>query len=687
MSIATSTPPIPQGTGAVENGRSPLNRAWRSGLLLGFMALLLLIIFVTSIGYTQIQAAHARLQFVTDLHMKKLELAQIMQMSAHIRTLLLQRIMLQRDPFARDESRMAFEAYGAAFVQARQALLALSLSPQEQALLDELRTTVRGAYTTHQEIIDLAYADRLDEAGHMLIEQAIPAQNAILSVLSGLDRMTREAAQQAARQAEREYTQARGWMLGLSAAALAVGLLVAILVIRRISEAGRIREHLATHDLLTGLPNRLLLKDRLDQALAHARRERRKLGVMFIDLDGFKRINDSLGHAAGDALIRAVAGRIRAGIRAEDTVARVGGDEFVVIGGGAQTVNDLIHVAENLIATLGRPFELCGRQSYVGCSIGISVYPEDGDTAQTLIEHADVAMYHAKEAGRGCYRLFDPAMNSRVAAQLELETAMRQGLERDEFVLHYQPQIDWPSGVVCGVEALVRWNHPQRGLVSPSEFLPLAEKSDLILQLGRRSLEMACKQAIDWDVQGCDGLKVAVNLSGREFWRGDIVGLVRETLEKTGLPAQRLQIELTEGVLMENVDLAAERVWALKALDVMIAVDDFGTGYSSLSHLKRFPIDVLKIDRYIVKDIEQQATDRAIVRAILALAESLGLEVVAEGVESEAQIALLRKLGCTRFQGYHVSRPLPADQLLSWLRGKGRGLGCGFQVSGSDSET
>lgn len=664
--------PARQDKDAVENARSPLGRAWRSGLLLGFVVLLLLILFVTGIGYTQIQAAHARLHYITDQHMKKLELTKIMHLSARNRTLLLQRVMLQRDPFARDESRMAFEASGADFVRARLALLGLGLSPQERALLDDLRAAVQRAQPILQEIIELAYADWLEEAGHRLVEQAIPAQDTILSVLSGLDRMTREAAQQAARQADREYTQALHSMLGLSAAALTVGLLVAILVIRRASEASRIREHLATHDLLTGLPNRLLLKDRLDQALAHARRERRKLGVMFIDLDGFKRINDSLGHAAGDALIRAVAGRIRAGIRAEDTVARVGGDEFVVIGGGAQTVDDLIHIAENLIATLGRPFELCGRQTYVGCSIGISVYPEDGDTAQTLIEHADVAMYHAKEAGRGCYRLFDPAMNSRVGEQLELETAMRQGLERDEFVLHYQPQIDWSSGIVCGVEALVRWNHPQRGLVPPSEFLPLAEKSDLILQLGRRSLEMACKQAIDWDVQGCNGLKVAVNLSRREFWRGDIVGLVRETLEKTGMPAQRLQIELTEGILMENVDLAAERVWELKALDVMIAVDDFGTGYSSLAHLKRFPIDVLKIDRYFVKDIEQQATDRAIVRAILALADSLGLEVVAEGVENEAQIALLRKLGCTRFQGYHVSRPLPADQVLSWLQVRGQ---------------
>ncbi|MGQ9861856.1 MAG: diguanylate cyclase domain-containing protein [Thiobacillaceae bacterium] len=406
-------PPERQAVSTAVNGRSPFNHGWRAGLLLGFVVLLLLILTVTGIGYLQFLAAQARLQDLTSQHMKKLELTKIMLQSALNRTLLLQRIMLHRDPFARDESRMAFEAHGAEFVQARQALRALGLSPQEQALLDEMRTTIQRTYHTHQEIIDLAYADRLDEADRLLIEQAIPAQDAFLTVLSRFDRLIREAAQQTVRQYEREYILARNSLLFLSAAAMAVGLLMAIWVYRKMSEASRMREHLATHDALTGLPNRLLLEDRIDQAIAHARRERRKLGVMFIDLDGFKRVNDSLGHAAGDALIRAVAGRIQAGIRAEDTVARVGGDEFVVVGGGAQSVDDLIHVAENLIATISRPYELGGQQIYIGCSIGISFYPDDGDAAQTLIEHADVAMYHAKEAGRGCYRLFDPVMIGR----------------------------------------------------------------------------------------------------------------------------------------------------------------------------------------------------------------------------------------------------------------------------------
>lgn len=661
-------PPNHQDAVLRPDGRGPFDRAWRSRILLGFAALLLLILFVTGIGYTQMEAAYSRLQEITGQHMKKLELTKIMHLSARNRTLLLQKIILMRDPFERDAARMVFERLGAEFIQARTALLTLDLSPEERTKLEEQHRLVAHAVPIQQQILDLVYADRLKEAEYLLMDQAVAAQDAVLTALSELDQMSQKAALQAARRASQDHRQTRAWMLGLSAAALALGLLVAILVFRQANQASRAREYLFMHDLLTGLPNRLLLNDRLGQAMARARRDRKKLGVLCLDLDNFKLVNDSLGHAMGDELLRSVARRIRERLRSEDTVARVGGDEYVVIVGGAETADDLIQVAKQLIALLGQPFVLAGRERYVTCSIGLSIYPDDGEAPETLLKNADIAMYHAKEAGRGRHRLFDPEMNNQATRRLELETAMHRGVERDEFELHYQPQIDWASGAVCGAEALIRWNHPERGLVPPSEFLPLAEKSDLILQIGRRSLLTACRQCQSWADSGHTELKVALNLSGREFWHGDIVGLVREALQSTGLPAQRLQIELTEGILMENVDLAAERVRALKALGVMIAVDDFGTGYSSLAHLKRFPIDVLKIDRYFVQDIERHATDRAIVRAILALADTLNLEVVAEGVESEAQITLLLELGCTLFQGYHVSRPLPADQLLAWLQ-------------------
>ncbi len=668
MSDTSSISPLPQETVEPEDGRGPLRRIRRSSLVLGLLGLLLLILTVTGVGYGQMESAESRLQAITDLHMKKLALTKTMHMAARNRTLLLHQIIQQPDPFERDAMRLAFDRHGAEFALAREQLIALPLSPGERALLQSLGKAIVQAIPLQGELLDLVHAERRDEAERLLRTQVVPAQDDLLTKLSELDYMSERSARAAAARYGEEYRQTRRLMLTLYAFALLLGVVVAVLVYRQTVQASRVQEHLATHDVLTGLPNRMLLRDRLTQAIAHARRRNEKVGVLFIDLDNFKLINDSLGHAAGDELIRTVASRIRAHIRAEDTVARMGGDEFVLLVVGAGGPEGPMRVAHTLIDALSATYQLAGREAYAGCSIGISLYPDDGVSAETLLKNADVAMYHAKEAGRGRYQLFDPSMHAGARRRLELETAMRKSLERDEFVLHYQPQVDYASDTVCGAEALIRWHHPERGLVPPSEFLALAEKSDLILQIGQRSLHLACSQCRTWAEQGHTELKVALNLSGREFWRGDIVGLVREALQATGLPAQCLQIELTEGILMENVDLAVERVRALKALGVMIAVDDFGTGHSSLAHLKRFPIDVLKIDRYFVKDIERDATDRAIVRAILALADSLNLEVVAEGVESESQIVLLRELGCTRFQGYAISRPLPADQLLAWLQ-------------------
>jgi len=345
----------------------------------------------------------------------------------------------------------------------------------------------------------------------------------------------------------------------------------------------------------------------------------------------------------------------------------VGGDEFVVLAGEAKDVTALMQVAEQIIEALKAPITLTGHEVFVGCSVGLSVYPGDAEHATELLRCADLAMYHAKQRGRGCLSLYDQEMDSQAMQRMELETDMRHALERNEFALHYQPQVEWASGQVKGVEALVHWEHPEKGVISPDGFLPLAEQSDLILHIGRRLLLQACLHCLEWNRLGHD-LKVAFNVSGREFWRGDLVGTLRSALESTGLPAHCLQVELTEGVLMHDVDLAAQRIRDIKALGVKVAVDDFGTGHSSLAHLKRFPIDVLKVNRYFVREIENDPTNQAIVRAILALAGSLDLEVVAEGVESGAQIALLQRLGCTLFQGNHVSRPLPAAELLAQLR-------------------
>lgn len=664
----TPKPEIDRDCTRLTGADGVFDRAWRHGLLLAFLLLLLLIVFVTGIGYQQIEAAHARLQAISELHVKKLDLTKRMHMLASQRTLLLQKVILMADPFERDALRLTFDRLGTEFGLARGELRTLELSADERRELERQARITREALPIQQQVLDLAQADRMQEAAAVLMEHVVPLQERILATLAALDHLSRKQAMLATEQAKHEGAQAGMWMLGLSAAALLLGAVVAGIVFRQASRASRDREYLALHDALTGLPNRRLFFDRLGLAIAKAQRDGKRLGVMFIDLDNFKPVNDSLGHAAGDALLRAVSERLRATVRAQDTVARVGGDEFVVLVGDISHSDELFRLAERILDNLSKPFTILGREVYAGCSIGISSYPEDGTTPEALCKCADIAMYQAKQAGRGCFRLYDPEMNRLATEHLELETALRQALERDEFELVYQPQIDVTSGALYGMEALLRWRHPQRGLLTPAQFLPVAEQSDLILHIGRRSLLKACEQCRGWLAQGYGELKVAVNLSSREFWRGDIVGSVREALEQTGLPPRLLQLELTEGILMENVETAAARVRELKALGVMIAVDDFGTGYASLAHLVRFPIDVLKVDRYFVQDIDQHLTDRAIVCAILALAESLQLDVVAEGVERAPQIDLLRGLGCHLFQGYYVSRPLAPVELSAWLR-------------------
>ena len=650
-----------------------LDHRWRWWLIAGISAMIVLMIAAVGLGWYQTSLSQQRLNLIIDQHAYKLELTQRMFQASQGRTLLLHRMLLQTDPFVRDEGKMQLYQLGARFVRARQVLLAQPLTPVEGALLGRHEQLASKVIPLQQDFLERVDAERMLEAESLLREELMPVQSELLQTLDDLALHAHEAMRYARQAAHVDDRRARAWSLTLFALILALGFWLAVQVTRHTARANRLREHLALHDTLTGLPNRKLLCDRLEQAMAHARRTRTRLGVMFVDLDHFKQVNDSLGHAAGDELIRTVAARLRAAVRAEDTVARVGGDEFVVLAGEAKDVTALMQVAEQIIEALKAPITLKGHEVFVGCSVGLSVYPGDAEHATELLRCADLAMYHAKQRGRGCLSLYDQEMDSQARQRMELETAMRHAIERDEFALHYQPQVEWASGQVKGVEALVRWEHPEKGVISPADFLPLAEQSDLILHIGRRLLLQACLHCLEWNRLGHD-LKVAFNVSGREFWRGDLVGTLRSALETTGLPVHCLQVELTEGILMHDVDLAARRMRDIKALGVKVAVDDFGTGHSSLAHLKRFPIDVLKVDRYFVREIENDPTDQAIVRAILALAGSLDLEVVAEGVESGAQIALLQRLGCTLFQGYHVSRPLPAAELIAWLR-QGR-VGC-----------
>jgi diguanylate cyclase (GGDEF)-like protein len=422
-------------------------------------------------------------------------------------------------------------------------------------------------------------------------------------------------------------------------------------------------EHVAYHDALTGLPNRPLYMDRLIVALAQADRARQRLAVLFLDLDRFKDINDSLGHSVGDALLKAVADRIRSCVREGDTVARLGGDEFTLLIPRMDNVEDVAKIAQKILETLKIPFHIQERELFVSTSIGISVYPNDGLDPETLLRNADSAMYRAKDQGRDNYQLYAPAMNARALERLALENMLRKALSQDELVVHYQPLVDLQTRQIIGLEALVRWEHPQLGLLSPAHFISVAEISGLIIPIGHWVLRTACRQLRAWQKKIDYDLTMSVNLSARQFQQPDLVEQIRAAVNESGIHPSSLELEITESNAMQNADNTTYTLRELKALGVSIAMDDFGTGYSSLNYLKRFPIDTLKLDQSFVKEVTTDASDAAIVSAVISMAHSLNLAVVAEGVETEGQLAFLRRQRCDRIQGNLFCPAVPADVL------------------------
>jgi len=426
-------------------------------------------------------------------------------------------------------------------------------------------------------------------------------------------------------------------------------------------------DHLAHHDGLTDLPNRLLLLSTLELSIARAKRNRAAGAVLFLDLDRFKNVNDSLGHAAGDDLLIKVANRIRENLRASDMVARFGGDEFAVLLENLADPGEAHRIAQALIDRLEQPFRLeSGPEVYVSASIGISLFPNDSEAADTLIQHADAALYMAKEGGRGTYRYYDAALTLAAHSRLETEARMRRALERNEFVLHYQPLISLADGRVTGVEALVRWHTPEQELVMPRQFIDLAEETGFIIPLGEWILHAACAQMKAWQDRGIDLGVLAVNLSPRQFRQANLHNQLAKVLSDTGLPGHCLELEITEGTLMEEGRDAAAKLAAIKELGVRLAIDDFGTGYSSLAYLRRFPIDKLKVDQGFICDLPGDQAAKEIAAAVIALGRTLNLEVLAEGVETEAQLAFLERQKCDTAQGYLFSRPLPAKTLEAW---------------------
>lgn len=421
--------------------------------------------------------------------------------------------------------------------------------------------------------------------------------------------------------------------------------------------------HLANHDGLTNLPNRNLVQDRIQQTISWAQRANSQFAVMFIDLDKFKVINDSLGHDTGDQLLQTVAQRLSTSLRVGDTVGRQGGDEFIVLLANLSAPEDAALVAQKILCNLAHPYLINGHDLYTSASIGIAVFPQDGNTVDTLLKNSDTAMYHAKDAGRSNYQFFTQAMNAAAAERLLLENSLHQAIERNELMLYFQPLVNMVDDSIVATEALLRWRHPHLGLISPDRFIPVAEDSGLIVPLGEWVFRQACTQLKLWHEMGINLPRMVINLSPRQFRQPHLVQTFSNILTETGIDPKCVGLEITESVIMENPEGSIVLLKQLRAMGIELSLDDFGTGYSSLSYLKRFPIDKLKIDQSFVRDITTDPNDEAMVAAIIVMAHRLNIRVVAEGVETEAQLNFLREHGCDQYQGYHFSKPLPALDL------------------------
>lgn len=439
---------------------------------------------------------------------------------------------------------------------------------------------------------------------------------------------------------------------------------------------------LAYHDSLTGLPNRRMFQEFLIKKLADAKRHNRTLAVLFLDLDDFKRVNDILGHQAGDQLLQEFAKRLASCIRAEDylaqagtheasdqnnVVARLGGDEFIILLNNLQRDHNAAIVADRILQSLKDPFTVLSNELHMNTSIGITVYPDDAQDEDTLIKNADIAMYHAKNRGKMNYQFFSDAMNQNIQNRFSMETRLRKALQQEEFVLHYQPQIDMVSGRICGIEALIRWNDPDEGMISPDRFIHLAEESGLIIPITEWVIDTACRQNLQWQNQGLPQIPVSVNVSGVQLSRKEAAKHIIATAQATGLPLEWLMVEITESVFLEYQADSIQNLIQLRQADIAIALDDFGTGHSAISYLKQFPIQILKVDRSFINKINNNKADATIIASIIAMAHAMGLKVVAEGVESQQQYLLLRGLECDYVQGYYLSKPLPAPKLSQWL--------------------
>ena len=632
----------------------------RTRIAMGFLMSLAVILSFAAVGLHHIASINERIRHIVDNNVVKIELATAMQSALRERALSMHALSVLADPFDKDEEVLRFNALGSDYVRARQALEAMPLTGEEHAILARIRELTRIAQPEVQAVVDLAMSDREVEVFERIRNVAVPSQRKIAEQVNALIQIQKGQTAASLRDTEISYRGMRNLMLLLGSLALGSGLAIALFVNRQAQLAIK-----ALHDPLTGLPNRRLLQNCLEKAIASSQRTQRPFGVALMDLNRFKEINDTLGHDVGDEMLRIVGARLRHGVRSQDTVARMGGDEFVVVFHDLND-HDVPALCEQLLASLGGKFVWGGHSIDLSASVGVSLYPAHGLDPRTLLRLADIAMYSAKRSGRG-HALYAPNQELVSLGDLSLRSDLRASILADQLCLHYQPKICQIHRRVVGLEALVRWNHPGRGQLPPEKFITHAEEAGLMDLLSQWVLRTSLAKLARLRAEGHE-LGMAVNISASCLRANNLASMIASLLSDSGVAAERLTLEVTESAIMSNEPEVLDNLEKLDRIGVKLAIDDFGTGYSSLAHLKRLPLDEIKIDKSFVTDMGWEESDAIIVRSIVDLAHNLGMTVTAEGVETEEVFNELANLGCDQSQGFHMSPPVADTDLVNWLK-------------------
>lgn len=636
-------------------------------ILLGFSAILFLVTLLIFFGVTNLNKSKSHLNRIVNSNNMKIQLINKMHKSARERTINLQQMLIVEDEEQHDKFARKMGFYGGQFVDARTKILYMDISDKEKEMLNQQAILSKEIGPIQNWISDLVGFGDLQQAKKLMIEKAEPLQNKVFVVLSKLHAIQVKETKSAIKENSDNYSQMIGIMWSGALIVILLSLGIVYFTLKLISKNEKQQalyqeeiEHQAFYDHLTGLPNRRLLNDRMQHALQHSERNGMLMAVLFIDCDRFKNINDSLGHVVGDSLLQSIATRLKEDVRSSDTVCRVSGDEFAIVLEEVEGLTDIDHITQKILDSVSEPHIINGHKVFTTVSIGITVYPVDNTEVNDLISSADIAMYHAKQNGGNQYKYFNAEMNEKSKKRLTLEQDLHEALSNNELEIYYQPLNTISSQRdIIGMEALLRWHHPKQSMITPNEFITIAEDTGLIVPIGEWVLMTACKQVKDWETQGLGKRCIHVNLSPRQFMDSNLVSVIKNVLSVTQIDPAQLDLEITESTAMFKINRTIEILHSLKGLGIQISIDDFGTGYSSLSYLQRMPIDCLKIDRSFIKNIHYSENDKVFVKTIVTMAHTLGLTVIAEGVELEEQFEFLKSLKCEIAQGFLFSKPVP----------------------------